>query len=124
MSAIPCKRPKVVLEPRTTSPGEARYDAYCRVPGCSWTYPADKQFMALKSDAEARATMHRREHRDAVPKTDVGLKPAGPNYEHRGYYAACLTCMLDSPAGKSTRADVDAWLDYHLSTEHGLVTCP
>lgn len=114
MTAIPCKRPKVTVTPRT--PVDDRHDADCHVPACAWTYPADKQFMALKSDAEWQATAHRREHREAVPTTLVEPLEGG------GYRASCQ-CRAIASEMPLTWTDAQAWLDYHLSAEHGLAVC-
>lgn len=111
-AAIPCKRPKVTVEPRAGA--KDAVDVDCQVPGCGFTYPADKQFIALKSDAADQATRHRQEHRLAVPRTriekdveyDVFCDPCGG---HRRTFG--------------TRTDAQSWLDYHLSSEHGVVTC-
>lgn len=116
---IPCKRPKVTVEPRTDSD---TFLVRCHVPRCGFQYPQDLKFHALKSDADGMAAMHRRAHRAAVPETSVGLRPAGPNYEHRGYVATC-GCGWESADGKLTRSDVDATLANHLSTAHGLAVC-
>lgn len=72
MTVIHDPKPLVVLAPRTLNPGEDRFDAWCKVDGCGWTYPADKQFMALKTDASEAATRHRKEHRAAAPPPEVG----------------------------------------------------
>ena len=113
MNAIPCKRPKVTIDPHPGGQSDAKV-ATCHVPRCGWTYPADLQFIALVSDAADQATRHRKAHRDAVPETkvvhdvewDVYCDPCGG---HRRTFG--------------TRSDADAWLSYHLSTEHRLVTC-
>lgn len=113
-NAIPCKRPKVTVTPR--SPGDDRHDADCHVPGCSWTYPADKRFMALKSDANEQATRHRAEHRAAVPAHLLEPIDGG------GYRASCQCGAIASETAL-TRTDAQAWLDHHLSAAHGLVVC-
>lgn len=109
----PCKRPQVELVPAVTNPGTVV--AVCHVPRCGWTYPEDpQQYVAVKSDATEQAVRHRRAHRDAVPATrvvhdiewDVYCDPCGG---HRRTFG--------------TRTDAEAWLAYHLSTVHGLVTC-
>lgn len=113
MSRIPppCKRPKVRLV--TIDDGLTGTDlvfrAMCWVPTCDWSYGP-----ALKTDAEQQATRHRGEHRDAVPTAwiehdveyDVHCEPCGG---HRRTFG--------------TRVDAQAWLDHHLSVEHGLVVC-
>lgn len=116
MTPIPCRRPKVTVIPRTDEPGEDRHDADCHVPGCGWAYPVDKQFMALKSDANDQATRHRGEHRAAVP--DVTIERAGDG--HR-WAAACTPCMRVETM--ATRTDIQDWLDYHLASVHGVVVC-
>ncbi len=111
-SAIPCKRPKVVVSPRT--PGDDRHDADCHVPRCGWTYPADKQFMALKTDAEQQATRHRKAHRDAVPAVetiDLGV-----------YHLLRCECGHEQRI-HGTKSDVAAHLEHHLAMTHGLVSC-
>lgn len=109
---IPCKRPKVTVDPRSSA--DCAHDANCRVPGCSWTYPADKQFMALKSDADWQASRHRAEHRAAVPNAYL---------EHAVEWDVYCTPCGGHRRTFGTRTDAQAWLDYHLSTEHGLVSC-
>jgi hypothetical protein len=110
--AIPCKRPKVTVEPR---PDGREFLVTCHVPGCGWQCPDDLQFVAGKSYAQEEATRHRRQHRTAVPDVriehdvewDVYCKPCGG---HRRTFG--------------TRTDAQAWLDHHLNAEHGLVVCP
>lgn len=110
---IPCKRPKVAVEPNQLDHGTSV--ATCHVPGCRWTYPANPETSrAVKSDATEQAARHRTAHREAVPvafvqrdvEWDVHCMPCGG---HRRTFG--------------TRVDADAWLAYHLSTEHGLVNC-
>jgi hypothetical protein len=103
---IPCKRPKVLLE----QPADVDlYTARCSVPGCGWIEgPSVKTYM------EQRATAHRREHRHAVPKTWIERDPE--------YDVYCEPCGGHRRTF-STRSDAQAWLDHHLSTEHGLVAC-
>lgn len=109
-TVIPCKRPKVTIATEAVASGPLAHRATCQVPGCSWAYGP-----AVKTDAEQQATWHRVAHRGAVPSArvvkdveyDVYCEPCGG---HRRTFG--------------TRVDADAWLNYHLSTEHGLVTCP
>lgn len=103
MSAIPCKRPKVTAEP---ADGSGLVDHTCHVPRCGWT------FRSVMSAEEPK--WHREEHKRAVPRAwivrdvewDVYCEPCGG---HRRTFG--------------TRAQAERWLDDHLSTEHGLVTC-
>lgn len=111
MTTIPCKRPKVTVDERTEG---GTFDVNCHVPGCSWTYPADKQFMALKSDGDWQATRHRGEHRAAVPDTAILLA-------HDGHQAEC-DCGAKWLA--PTKAHARTWLRHHLALDHGLVECP
>jgi len=113
-AVTPCKRPKVTVDERAD---RGTFDVNCHVPGCSWTYPTDKQFMALKSDAEDQATRHRGEHRAVVPKSEI----IGPTVSLN--YAAKCACGWRSADGCITRVDNEAALAYHLSTDHGLVVC-
>lgn len=110
---IPCKRPKVTIEAyeKTFATGaSATYHLVtCGVPGCHFTYDA-----AVVTDAAQQATWHRAAHRNAVPvcsivkdgEYDVFCEPCGG---HRRTFG--------------TRTDAQAWLDHHLSVEHGLVVC-
>lgn len=101
----PCKRPPVVV---VHDQHNDHHGAHCQLFGCEWRYGP-----GLKTDVEENAARHRRAHRDAVPKTrivhgvewDVHCEPCGG---HRRTFG--------------TRVDAQAWLDHHLSTEHGLVT--
>lgn len=103
MTAIPCKRPKVTADPIA---GSDLVDHTCHVPRCGWT------FRSVKSAQEPG--WHRADHRRAVPATrvvhdvewDVYCEPCGG---HRRTFG--------------TRTDAEAWLNYHLDVEHGLVTC-
>lgn len=108
MNVIPCKRPRVDIEPCAGGSVDL-VGTRCLVPGCSWYYGP-----AVKTDATEQAVRHRRTHRDAVPDAhidhdvewDVYCDPCGG---HRRTFG--------------TRTDAEAWLAYHLSTVHGLVTC-
>lgn len=115
MTTIPCKRPKVILEShekRTYSGRMALYHlATCHVPGCDWSYDA-----AVVTDAQEQATRHRGQHRAAAPDSAVLLRRGG------GYQAEC-DCGWQAADGCLTRTDNQRSLDYHLSTEHGLVVC-
>jgi hypothetical protein len=111
-NVIPCRRPKVTAE-RLDS-GLFRHA--CHVPGCGWT------FTSVKSAQEAG--WHRADHRAAVPDTKVYLLPAGPNFEHRGYMAECACGWYREAPGVTSRGDNEAALTYHLTHDHGLVTCP
>lgn len=112
MTTIPCKRPKVTIDPRAGD--RDAVDANCHVPRCGWTYPSDKQFIALKSDATFQATMHRQQHRNTVP--DAYL-------EHGAEWDVYCTPCGGHLRTFGTRTDAQAWLDYHLSAEHGLAVC-
>lgn len=109
MTTAPCKRPRVDVTTEAVASGPLAHRATCAVPGCSWGYGP-----GVKTDVEWQAARHRREHRDAVPKTwverdvewDAYCDPCGG---HRRAFA--------------TRREAQAWLDEHLTTEHGLVTC-
>lgn len=111
---IPCKRPRVTIEAHakhfdTGAPPATYHLVTCRVPGCGFAYDA-----AVVTDAAQQATWHRAAHRDAVPVTsivkdvewDVYCEPCGG---HRRTFG--------------TRTDAQAWLDHHLTAEHGLVVC-
>lgn len=111
MSAIPCKRPRVTVDQRVDHDA---FDVNCRVPGCDFTYPRDKSFVAIKSDAEATAARHRQQHRVAVPRTWIERDPE--------YDVFCEPCGGHRRTF-GTRTDAQAWLSYHLSTDHGLVSC-
>jgi hypothetical protein len=108
----PCKRPKVTIE--LTNPDVGSVAAICHVPRCRWRYPENTTSHGVKVDVTEHAGRHRRAHRSAVPETrivhdvewDVHCEPCGG---HRRTFG--------------TRADAEAWLSYHLSTDHGLVSC-
>ena len=114
MNAKPCKRPRVTIEPHPKTFATGATAIYhlvtCHVPACGFTYDA-----AVKTDAEDQAKWHRHHHRGVVPRAwiekdveyDVHCEPCGG---HRRTFG--------------TRADAQAWLDFHLSAEHGLVVCP
>lgn len=109
---IPCKRPKVEVVSHAVDP-TAR-SVFCRVPGCGWTYGIPP-YQALKSDAEEQAKHHRQHHRAAVPNAYL---------EHDVEWDVYCTPCSGHRRTFGTRTDAQAWLDYHLSAEHGLVTCP
>ena len=113
-TVIPCKRPKVTVEPNQLDHGSSV--AACHVPHCGWTYPTNPAVShAVKSDATEHATRHRALHRDAVPATRIAHEVEWEVY--------CDPCGGHRRTF-GTRTDAEAWLAYHLSTEHGLVTCP
>lgn len=105
----PCKRPKVTVDPHPS--GVAGADqATCHVPGCDWTYTS------VKTACEQAAVRHRGEHREAVPVAQIDRLEGG------GYRASC-ECRAYASDYPLTRTDADAWVGYHLSTVHGLVSC-
>jgi hypothetical protein len=110
---IPCKRPKVTVEPRTDSD---TFLVRCHVPRCGFQYPQDLKFHALKSDADGMAAMHRQAHRAAVPETRI----VKPMIDRPGYGAECACGWSVGP--DRTRTDAQSSLDHHLSSAHGLVT--
>lgn len=69
---IACKRPKVSVG-RVT--GRKGYVASCEVSdetgSCDWTYPRTDRGIALVSDAEYHASMHRAQHRSAARRVEV-----------------------------------------------------
>lgn len=109
MSAIPCKRPKVEVTAEAVASGPLAHRATCHVPGCSWGYGP-----AVKTDAEQQAGWHRSTHRSAVPRTWIERDPL--------YDVYCEPCG-GHRRSFGTRTDAQAWLNYHLSAEHGLVVC-
>lgn len=109
MTARPCRRPKVTVDPHPS--GVAGADqAVCHVPGCDWS------FTSVKTACEEAAIRHRREHRDAVPVTQVDKLEGG------GHRASCQ-CRAIASEHPMTKADADAWVSYHLTAVHGVVTC-
>lgn len=114
MITIPCRRPRVSIEPHEKTFATGSTGTYhlvtCHVPRCDFTYDA-----AVVTDAQDQAKWHRQHHKAAVPEAylehdvewDVYCTPCGG---HRRTFG--------------TRTDAQAWLDYHLSAEHGLVVCP
>lgn len=119
-TVIPCKRPKVTIDPEHKRRDDGLewfvHRALCHVPGCSWLYDA-----AVKSDAEWQAKHHRAAHRDAVPKTSVDRCDGGCN-GRQGYIARC-ECGWTSHRGIVTRSENESTLEYHLRHDHGLVSC-
>lgn len=109
---IPCKRPRVTVDQRVDRDA---FDVNCRVPGCDFTYPRDKTFVALKSDAESTAARHRQEHRVAVPRIETKVLDSGREAEQ------CQHCGWVTTS--HTKTDRRAQVDYHLSSHHGLVSC-
>lgn len=110
---IPCKRPKVTVEPRTDSD---TYLVTCQVPRCGFQYPQDLKFHALKSDADGMAAMHRRAHRAAVPEVDLARGS-------RGFVATCACGWQSYDGAETSRQSVEQTLNYHLTSAHGLVSC-
>lgn len=120
MTAIPCKRPKVTVAPIYRGDGSftpVSHDAGCHVPGCDWTYPADQRFMALRSDAEGQAAMHRQAHRAAVPTVLTKTLDSGRLVDQ------CQHCGWVTPEGFTTVDDRKRRIDGHLVEHHGLVSC-
>lgn len=113
MNTIPCKRPKVTVDPRPDD-RNTTFDVTCHVPGCRFTYPADKQFCALSADANDQARMHRQAHRAAVPATRIEKDPL--------YDVYCDACG-GHRRSFDTRREAQVWLDEHLATEHRVVAC-
>ena len=111
MTLIPCKLPKVAVQADTdlglTMTGLHR--VVCLVPRCAFSYGP-----ALKSDAQEQATRHRAAHRAAVPRTWIERDP-----EYDVYCQACGGHRRTF----GTRTDAQAWLDDHLTRDHGLVSC-
>lgn len=71
---IPCKRPKVSVG---RVAGRKGYVASCEVTddtssSCDWTYPRSERGIALVSDAEYHARMHRAQHRAAAQQIEGG----------------------------------------------------
>lgn len=108
---IPCKRPRVTVDTRLERDA---FDVNCRVPGCTFTYPSDKQYVALKSDADATAARHRQEHRAAVPRIETEVID-GREAER------CQRCGWVTTS--HTKTDRRGQVEYHLAAHHGLVTC-
>jgi hypothetical protein len=105
--AIACKQPKVTVEGHPSGVAGA-CQAACAVPGCDWT------FNSVKTACEEAAVRHRREHREAVPRTWIERDPE--------YDVHCAPCGGHRRTF-GTRGDAEAWLTYHLRAEHGLVSC-
>lgn len=117
---IPCKQPKVTITPVDVVGANGqpftKHQVTCHVPGCT-----PKVYLAsVKTDADDQSTWHRQKHRAAVPKTHISK----PTIDRPGYHGTCYDCPWDTPAGVTTRTDVQASLDAHCSSVHGLVTCP
>ena len=107
LNPAPCKRPRVVVvEDRHNKV----HGAHCQVPGCDWRYGP-----GVKTDVEWQATRHRREHRDAVPACAIEKADDGWLW---------VSCACGIRRRQSTRTDATKWREYHLSHDHGLVTCP
>lgn len=62
-AVTPCRRPRVSV---TREAGRKGHVARCEVDDCGWTYPRTDRGIALVSDAEYHARMHRAEHRAAA----------------------------------------------------------
>lgn len=104
---VPCKRPKVTSEPAHNVQG--LYNHRCLVPGCEW------RFTSVKTAQEIG--WHKRAHRDAVPVVDLYRGD-------RGFFAHCRACDYEPYDGVETsRQSVEQSMAYHLSHEHGLVSC-
>lgn len=106
-TVIPCKRPRVTVEPIADSGLHQ-----CHVPGCGWEY------RSVKSD-HLGAPHHRRAHRAAVPTVSLirtnGAEP---------YHVECTDCgFLRCDGTTTTRADAETVRDHHMSHDHGLVVC-
>lgn len=106
-TVIPCKTPRVTIEPSNVG-GGGLYDHVCHVPGCGWTY------RSVKSD-HLGAPHHRREHRDAVPTTETKPRADGDGFN--------ATCDCGAAWIAPTRAHAKTWLRHHLELDHGLVVC-
>lgn len=103
---VPCKRPRVRVNDLL---GLDRIAAVCDVPGCGWHYDN-----VVKTDVEEQAVRHRAAHRSVVPKTWI---------ERDLEYDACCGPCGGHRRTFGTRREAQAWLDDHLATEHGLVSC-
>lgn len=103
-TTIPCKRPKVTPELIENISGLVKHA--CLVPRCGWT------FVSVKTAQEVK--WHKDSHKRAVPASRV---------VHDVEWAVYCEPCGGHRRTFGTRADADAWLAYHLSTEHGLVTC-
>lgn len=111
MTTIPCKRPKVGVEPHPSGvPGA--WQGICHVPGC-----ATEPYNSVKTACEEFARRHRAEHREAVPATWFEQLASGR------YVFGCR-CGWQTNAGTVTRTDGEASLTHHLYAAHGLVVCP
>lgn len=113
MTAIPCKRPNVTVEPSPEYLG--LFDHVCHVPGCGWTY------RSVKSD-HLGAPHHRQAHRDAVPGiVDDHILDVLGRVQAPG--SKCQDCGWRSPSTCATKADVRFVVEDHLTHVHGLVVC-
>lgn len=108
--AIPCKRPKVTVTSEAVASGPLAHRATCEVPGCAWGYGP-----GVKTDVEQQASWHRMNHKATVPATKV--------VHHTEWDAHCSPCGGHRRTF-ATKRQAALWLDEHLVTEHGLVTCP
>lgn len=115
---IPCKRPKVTVEwhpmvgqydPANPDADRGRHVVICHVRGCNF----ERQYHTVKAGAQEEAGWHRQAHRAAVPRTSIVRDPE--------YGVHCEPCGGHRRTF-GTRIDAEAWLDYHLSSEHGLVS--
>lgn len=107
---IPCKRPKVTIEPID---GSGLYLHRCHVPGCGWTY------RSVKSD-HLGAPHHRQQHKAAVPAVELRKHATGYTV-HCADHGQIL--VGGNPRHTATRTDAEAMSAYHLSHDHGLVSC-
>lgn len=109
-TVIPCKRPRVLVD---AVGSHGRWQADCYVPGCRWAYGN-----VVKSDVEDQATRHRGAHRAAVPTAYLTTpSQQGPEYD-----VYCPPCGGHRRTF-ATRRDAQAWIDEHLTREHGVVVC-
>lgn len=108
---IPCARPKVTVQTHLRDPDG--HMVVCQVPGCGWQYPEDLQYIALASDAQAQATVHRWEHKQLVPATKIVRDPE--------WDVHCTPCGGHRRTF-GTKREAQTWLAAHLADEHGVVT--
>lgn len=117
MTAVPCKSPKVVVELHPMAGPEGareRHVVICRVPGCDF----GRVYHVVKVAANEEARWHRNAHRAAVPK--ISVNKVG---EKGGFVGDCSCGFQPYDGAISSRQSIDQALTYHLSREHGLVTC-